>query len=187
MIRLMVKPIAFMITATVVLLPRGCELNTSGPNTAIEETKDVNDQPVTNKTLSPDSTGKVVKTNAEWRKLLTDQQYNILRRKGTERAFTGGYDHFFEKGVYLCAACGGQLFTSDTKYDSGCGWPAFTQPADADTVHYSRDTSHGTIRTEVTCSRCGGHLGHVFDDGPAPAGKRYCINSAALKFQKKDK
>jgi peptide-methionine (R)-S-oxide reductase len=186
MIRLMIKSIAFMITATVVLLPRGCEMNTTSKGTSIEETKDVSEKSVTSNAPSPDNDSRVVKTDAEWRKLLNTEQYRILRRRGTERAFTGEYDHFFDKGVYLCAGCGEQLFTSDAKYDSGCGWPAFTQPADTDTVDYSRDTSHGMIRTEVTCSRCGGHLGHVFDDGPAPTAKRYCINSAALEFRKTD-
>lgn len=128
--------------------------------------------------------GKVVKAEAEWRKALTAEQYRILRQKGTERAFSGEYDEFFEEGTYLCAGCGQELFGSDAKYNSGCGWPAFSQPADKEGVEYSRDSGHGMTRTEVTCSRCGGHLGHVFDDGPQPGGLRYCINSAALNFKK---
>ncbi|MBE0535245.1 MAG: peptide-methionine (R)-S-oxide reductase MsrB [Phycisphaerae bacterium] len=130
---------------------------------------------------------KIRKSDSEWRKELTPEQYRILRQKGTERAFTGEYDEFFEDGKYLCAACGNELFGSDAKYNSGCGWPAFSQPAEQDGVAYSKDTTHGMTRIEVTCSRCGGHLGHVFNDGPQPTGQRYCINSAALNFKKQEK
>ena len=108
-----------------------------------------------------------------------------LREKGTERPFTGKYDKFFESGIYKCAGCGSELFVSDAKYNSGCGWPAFSAPAEKDAVVESRDTTLGMIRTEITCSKCGGHLGHVFNDGPVPTGLRYCINSAALDFEKK--
>jgi peptide-methionine (R)-S-oxide reductase len=125
----------------------------------------------------------VEKTDAEWRKELTAQQYAVLRQKGTERAFTGEYDHHFEPGAYLCAACGLELFTSETKFDSGCGWPAFYAAKAGDRVKLTRDSSHGMERVEVTCARCGGHLGHVFDDAPdKPTGQRYCINSVSLKF-----
>jgi len=124
---------------------------------------------------------KVDKTDEEWRKLLTPEQFHVLREKGTERAFSGAYWASHDKAMYLCAACGNALFSSDTKYDSGSGWPSFTQPAAAGAVDEHADRSHGMVRTEVTCSRCGGHLGHVFEDGPGEEGLRYCINSAALK------
>ena len=124
------------------------------------------------------------KSEEEWRKQLTPEQFRILRQAGTERAFTGEYDKFYEDGEYLCAGCGQKLFGSDAKYNSGCGWPAFTAPAEGEAVEEHRDTSHGMVRTEVTCSGCGGHLGHVFPDGPPQAGGlRYCINSAALAFE----
>jgi peptide-methionine (R)-S-oxide reductase len=126
---------------------------------------------------------KVQKTEAEWRAELTPEQYHVLREKGTERPFSGEYDHVFEDGRYRCAGCGTELFRSDAKYDSGCGWPAFSSPADANAIDEDSDTTFGMTRTEVTCSNCGGHLGHVFPDGPRPTGLRYCINSAALKLE----
>jgi peptide-methionine (R)-S-oxide reductase len=126
---------------------------------------------------------KIEKTEEQWREELTPEQYHVLREKGTERPFTGEYDHTFEPGTYVCAGCGAELFASDAKYDSGCGWPAFFAPADGDAVAEETDRSFGMARTEVLRAACGGHLGHVFPDGPAPTGVRYCINSAALKHE----
>ena len=125
---------------------------------------------------------RVVKTEEEWKKTLTVAQYNITRLKQTERPFTGRYDDFFEKGTYYCICCGSKLFESGTKFNSGCGWPSFYEKDKHANIKEHRDTSNGMIRTEVICGTCGAHLGHVFNDGPPPTGKRYCINSESLKF-----
>ena len=128
---------------------------------------------------------KVAKTDAEWRQELTPAQYHVLREKGTERAFTGEYAHSKNQGVYHCAGCGQTLFRSDEKFESGTGWPSFWAPVEG-SVETETDTSYGMRRTEVLCSACGGHLGHLFDDGPRPTGLHYCINSAALKLDPRD-
>jgi peptide-methionine (R)-S-oxide reductase len=130
---------------------------------------------------------KIVKTDEEWRKILTEEQYRVTRECGTEPPFTGKYYRFKGEGTYLCVACGGELFSSDTKYDSGSGWPSFWAPAADSSISEHADKSLGMVRVEVRCSRCGAHLGHVFEDGPRPTGLRYCINSAALDFAPADK
>jgi peptide-methionine (R)-S-oxide reductase len=128
-------------------------------------------------------TNKVQKTDSEWREELTPEQYEVLRRQGTEPPFTGKYWNVKDDGMYHCAGCGAPLFSADTKFESGTGWPSFYEPATAEAVELETDASHGMIRAEVRCASCGGHLGHVFDDGPKPTGLRYCMNSSALDLQ----
>ena len=122
------------------------------------------------------------KSDDDWRRELTAEEYRVLREKGTERAYTGEYNMHFDNGIYKCRACGNHLFTSDSKFDSGCGWPSFDSQVSPEAVVTFRDTSHGMIRTEICCGNCGSHLGHVFDDGPTESGLRYCVNSVSLKF-----
>ena len=126
-----------------------------------------------------------MKTEEQWKRELTEEEYRVLREKGTERPFTGRYYQHDEKGIYYCAACGSPLFSSETKYHSGSGWPSFYAPLSEENIGREKDLGHGMVRTEVHCSRCGGHLGHVFDDGPQPTGNRYCINSVSLRFKGK--
>ncbi|HMA19031.1 MAG TPA: peptide-methionine (R)-S-oxide reductase MsrB [Thermoanaerobaculia bacterium] len=127
---------------------------------------------------------KIEKSDEEWRRELTPEEYRVLREKGTERPFSGEYEKTKESGTYVCAACGNPLFSSETKYESGSGWPSFYQPLSEEAVATETDRSHFMERTEVLCRRCGGHLGHVFDDGPKPTGQRYCMNSVSLKLEK---
>ena len=135
--------------------------------------------------MANDQVEKIEKTDAEWRAELTPEQYHVMRQKGTEAAFSGALYRNHADGDYRCGACGAKLFTSDTKFESGSGWPSFSVPANAEAVHLHTDKSYGMTRTEVTCARCDAHLGHVFDDGPKPSGLRYCINSLSLGFDPK--
>ncbi|MDX5321660.1 MAG: peptide-methionine (R)-S-oxide reductase MsrB [Bacteroidota bacterium] len=125
-------------------------------------------------------------SDSAWREILSPEEYRVLREKGTERPHTGEYDQYWEPGVYVCKGCGAELFSSDTKFDAHCGWPSFYQAAEKKNIVEKLDLSHGMVRTEVLCANCGGHLGHVFNDGPNPTGLRYCINSVSLGFKKKD-
>ena len=126
---------------------------------------------------------KVIKTEEEWKKILSPEQYKVLREKGTERPFTGEYNLHHENGIYTCGACGNELFTSDMKFDSGCGWPSFEREIEGNKIDTIRDISFGMIRKEIVCNKCGSHLGHVFDDGPTDTGLRYCVNSLSLNFK----
>lgn len=145
-----------------------------------------NQNATTSMTDKDTSTYKVSKTDSEWRTTLTPEEYRVLRQKGTERPYTSEYETLWDSGTYVCKACGAELFHSSTKFDAGCGWPSFYQSIDKSAVKEIQDTSHGMVRTEVVCARCGGHLGHVFTDGYGqPTGLRYCINGVSLGFKKK--
>lgn len=165
------KKITFSAMAAILLL------NSCAQQTTTNQTGQMNEK---------EKTVAVQKTEEEWRRDLTPEEYRVLREHGTERAFTGEFYDHHEKGNYICAACGNELFSSETKFESGTGWPSYYAPASDSSVAETKDGSHGMVRTEVHCSRCGGHLGHVFDDGPNPTGLRYCINSVSLNFKKEE-
>jgi peptide-methionine (R)-S-oxide reductase len=171
--------LSLLAAATLVV---GCNSASTPNQTAVPESP-----AVSAKTATTALSSKVMKSDEEWKKELTPEQYRILRKKGTERAFTGAFWNTKDEGTYKCAGCGEMLFASDTKYDSGCGWPSFYAPANKTVIAEAEDNSHFMQRIEVLCAKCGGHLGHVFDDGPQPTGLRYCINSAALTFEPKTK
>ncbi|MBI2270151.1 MAG: peptide-methionine (R)-S-oxide reductase MsrB [Bacteroidetes bacterium] len=145
----------------------------------VTDRRPLEDSTKTNKTVMTDT---IQKTDEEWKKILTPEQYRVLREKGTERPFTGEYENNYEPGTYVCAACGQELFRSDTKFNAGCGWPSFYREAAKGHIIEKADLTLGMRRVEIICSKCSGHLGHVFDDGPQPTGLRYCVNSVSLKF-----
>lgn len=152
---------------------------------AVLKTKTMDTTKKNNPVYSKTSTQKVELSEEEWKKILDPQVFYIARQKGTERPWSSHFEHFKETGTYYCKACGNPLFKSDTKFDSGCGWPSFFEPIQKESILYTPDHSHGMVRTEVQCGRCKAHLGHVFDDGPPPTGLRYCINGVILDFEKK--
>jgi len=168
-----------IIVLTVVSCLQSCYSQTSkNKNVVMDDSK--NNNPVFSKT----DTGKVALTDEEWKKILSPEVYYVARQKGTERPYTSKYEESNEVGTYYCAVCGNALFKSDTKFESGCGWPSFYEPISKGSIIYAPDNTHGMQRTEVMCGRCKSHLGHVFDDGPKPTGLRYCINGVVLDFEK---
>jgi peptide-methionine (R)-S-oxide reductase len=180
------KPIiSFVVFAIFLNINSIAQVNTA--NSKTKKPQQINKKMTTsaNPYFNKTSKEKIKISEQEWEKTLSPALFEIARKKGTERAYTGKYDNFFDRGFYFCAACGNKLFESDSKFASGCGWPSFFETYTENSVQYITDKSHGMIRTEVVCGRCNAHLGHVFDDGPKPTGKRFCMNSISLVFEKK--
>ncbi|MES2619593.1 MAG: peptide-methionine (R)-S-oxide reductase MsrB [Bacteroidota bacterium] len=170
----------FLTLLAVSLILTSCGQQPAGP-------QKTNLQKQTTMNTNNNETSAVVKTEEEWRKFLSPEQYEVLREKGTEQPFTGKLLKNNETGLYTCAGCGNELFTSDMKFDAHCGWPSFDKEIEGGKIKTYTDSSHGMVRTEITCAKCGGHLGHLFDDGPTATGLRYCVNSLSLDFKKEDK
>jgi peptide-methionine (R)-S-oxide reductase len=176
--------ILFVLISTMAL-GYGCSFAQQAPDNQKKETKKMeNDTTTKSPVYSRNNAEKVTLSNEDWKKVLSPEVYYIARQKGTERPWTSKFEGFKEKGTYYCAACGNPLFVSDTKFESGCGWPSFYEPISKTSIINTPDRSHGMVRTEVQCGRCEAHLGHVFDDGPPPTGLRYCINGVILDFEK---
>lgn len=175
-----------MMLITVLVLVNACTYSQQKTEKTAKNNMEEN-KPMTNAVYNRSDSTKVNLSEAEWKKILSPEVYYISRQKGTERPWTSRFEGFEEKGTYYCAACGNALFVSDTKFESGCGWPSFYEPISKQSVIYEEDRTHGMVRTEVMCGRCKGHLGHVFNDGPPPTGLRYCINGVVLDFDKAKK
>jgi peptide-methionine (R)-S-oxide reductase len=172
------------LSITIMAFAYGCSFAQQAPDNKKKQTNMENDNPTKSPVYNRSSRDKVTLSNEDWKKMLSPEVYYIARQKGTERPWTSRFEGFKEKGTYYCAACGNPLFVSDTKFESGCGWPSFYEPISKTSIINTPDYSHGMKRIEVQCGRCEAHLGHVFDDGPPPTGLRYCINGVILDFEK---
>ena len=172
----------FLVIALIAATCQQCSYSQSSSNSNKMDSTEKKSAENLNPVYSKTDTSKVVKTEEEWKKILPKDVYYVARQKGTERPWTSKYENFYEKGTYYCAACGNPLFKSETKFDSGCGWPSFYEPISKGSIIYTPDNTHGMTRTETQCGRCKAHLGHVFEDGPPPTGLRFCINGVVLDF-----